>query len=716
MRMRQIIPKQLGYCSIIVIQGGNNAALLQYHSICSADLVLVLDARNELQRILPVTVPLHVKAFALGQGHTAKTLAVGASSSIQRCINNTAGMDAEAGLGQWRGMGCLATNILLDSLEMKEFLNETLLDFLMQAAGGVLEHVTIIGKGSVAGGTASSGLLQTIAAIEMAVTERSNAIVEVELELTGSISYAGCGPRVHKNAASGIVDALAFDTSPDQHAMTIRSMRLKNLPPVGNDREARNRFMLEVEQALQCAKVRDILYQKAPNNSLSGPLGNVTVCQSGHFTPLHPRFQICRDIAPDYCRRLQQILLENKPQPSLVQRLVLNTHRQDVPCEDLQSITERIETSDPNEIIAVVALPMASLSVSVDVALTSGDTLRLSDAHAIWASAPSTLAEIRKRLILQSTCIQLLEQEIGRLESQLADVEYDRLVLSKRLLRMIARRQNDSFLSRLKRSTFGSNHEQDLFVPLARQFRTVSDNVRQYEVELNAIKHVLRLLEAERKNLVSNISSIIVRLDALSPRGQREHTEPTVVAKPLDAILTDLWESNREMDNDTLAKILLRAVDHVTLHGLAFITESESGQLEVIAARIAHRQFAAIGPPWGGKAKLLDGLEIVVLPPVTQETATMLDRLIRKCNPACTVIVAERMPASLNCVTLYINPVTDLKNDIFTQYLRRNLLDAYQDKNRDMYFPSGTAGLDQLGISIDGEVKFHDDKTAQERC
>ena len=100
----------------------------------------------------------------------------------------------------------------------------------MRASGGVLDHVRIVGKGSVAGGTASAGLLLTTAALEKAIIDWSNATVEVELDLIGGISYAGLGPRVHKNTAAGVVEALAYVTSRSQHNRAIRGARFIELP------------------------------------------------------------------------------------------------------------------------------------------------------------------------------------------------------------------------------------------------------------------------------------------------------------------------------------------------------------------------------------------------------------------------------------------------------------------------------------------------------
>jgi len=94
-----------------------------------------------------------------------------------------------------------------------------------------------------------------------------------------------------------------------------------------------------------------------------------------------------------------------------------------------------------------------------------------------------------------------------------------------------------------------------------------------------------------------------------------------------------------------------------------------------------------------------------VLPPLGAENADKLRQMIHHLKPACTVTVAERMPASLNCVTFNISPVANLQ-DVLPNYLRRNVADAYQDRNREMYFPFGTSALADYGFPVNGQVEF----------
>ncbi|MCY2987512.1 MAG: hypothetical protein NTY19_06570 [Planctomycetota bacterium] len=190
------------------------------------------------------------------------------------------------------------------------------------------------------------------------------------------------------------------------------------------------------------------------------------------------------------------------------------------------------------------------------------------------------------------------------------------------------------------RAVLGLDQKQDTLAAHLREVRTANDQVQQFESELAALKHALRQVQVERDHLVAQFNAIIGRLEALVPRGQRQQAEPTVVAKQIDIVFPDLWHIDDQAGDEQRSKLLLRAVDHVTLHGLALITGASSARLELIAAQIANRHFVTVTPPWGGKPRLQDGLEVHVLPPLRPENADKLRQMIHELKPGCTVTVA----------------------------------------------------------------------------
>lgn len=701
-----------GHCGILVLPGGNNAAMLQYQPLLDHEVVIPIDAPNELAHNLPNPLPATVKAFPLGQGHTAKTLAARASPSIQDCISNAAGMDAEAGLGQLRAVGFLAARRLLRSRDMRRFLRQGLFDTLVQRCGGIPDHIVIEGKGSLAGGTASAIVFLVAFALARALLKTSDSTISVTLTLTGGLTYSGCGRRVHTNTAAAIVDALGFALR-RHHPRMICSLRLMELPPVGTDCETRARHMLEVEQAVQVETLRKILDQNAPNNSLNGPLGNVTLWQSGYFEPLHPRFHVARDIAPEFCRDLRQAIAESKPDPSSVERLPLTVRSEQLPREDLETLAERIPISDPDELLATATLPGEKLHLTVNAVLRSGEVLSLSEPQTAWSISPSTLREARERLIVQLSCIDATRSEIARLQAELTQADDQCQLAEHEFARAVRKLQRRGLWSWLRRALLGADQRPPHLGALVRDVRATSDQVRQLQSVLAAFKNALRQVEIERDYIVLRIKTIIDRLDALVPRSHGQHEQTTVVARHIDTVLKELWRIDDRVTDDQVAKLLLRAVARVTMHGLAIIVGAESGRLEAIANQIAHCRFAAETPPWAGKPRLQEGLQVHVLPPVAPETADKLKEMIHELSPNSTIAVAEQMPASINCVTLRITTV-DHVQEVLPNYLRRNLLEAYYDKHRDMYFPFGTSALDESGIAIDGHVRFRKTNQADE--
>jgi len=343
---------------------------------------------------------------------------------------------------------------------------------------------------------------------------------------------------------------------------------------------------------------------------------------------------------------------------------------------------------------------------TVEAILANGEAIHLSDAPAVWAILPSTTAQVRERLILQNTCLHLLDQEIAAQETRFAGNEQQ----VGRLARQIARTATAS-----RHPTFGTRLR-DLFSPptaLADQLaidagllRRAVDQQQQLKGELDALQTARKLVESERDFTVRRLSTMAACLESAVPRGQQHRVQPTVVAKPLDSVFADLCALPLHPDDDALSRFLLRSVAYVTEPGLAAITAADPPRLDTIAFKIV-RHEATTTPPWGGRSRPLDGWVIHVLPPLAPETADKLQALIRAQGCRAPVVVAERMPASLNCTTLFFTPVTDLKDDIFTQFIQSNLKAAYDDRHRPIIFPGGTAALDELGITVEDRVIFH---------
>ncbi|MCC7086553.1 MAG: hypothetical protein IT427_16260 [Pirellulales bacterium] len=691
--------KKRTHLRILILQGGNNAQLARYGRMCRADLVIVLDVEKELQSLSDSLHQPNIKLCILGQGHTARTLAKRASKALQAVIQNVAGMNAETGLGQLRPLGRLATEEFLASHQMQSFLKGELLDILIQISGGTIKSVRFIAAGSVAGGTASGGLQLTVDAFARAILETCSVVAHVEFHITGSLSYANLGgARVHWNGAAGIAEIINYVTSPSQHPRNIRSAFLAELPPCGEDRQQRTRYMLEFEQAIQSQSVTDILDGDAPNYSVNGPLGNITLCRSGHFAPLHPIHHVARDIAPGYCRTLRQAHKDCRPQPSLIQRLELNTDRQPLPREDLDGIVARAAYVDAAELIADIASPAFRYTVTVDATLATTEVLRLSNAHAVWAIAPLTVAEARARLIQQVTSLHILDAEIANRNAELAQIEHHRHALTRTMMKRIRDRQRPGILTRFRQLLTGQKPSNDAITVDASHLRALTDHVEQRTSEVEALLSARAQVASEYEYLMTRLTTIATQLDSLVPRSRPRQLEPTVIPKSIDAVFPELLQLPEDASDEHLANILVSSVHQVTVAGLAAITSAQPPRIETIGSRIASLQ-CDFTPPWGGEPVKLVERQIHVLPPVALDTADKLMKIIQDQSPHTTVVVANEMSASLNAVTLFIASVTNM-SDVFTTYLTHNVRLASLDPNPGLYFLNGTDFLKGLAVDF----------------
>ena len=229
----------------------------------------------------------------------------------------------------------------------------------------------------------------------------------------------------------------------------------------------------------------------------------------------------------------------------------------------------------------------------------------------------------------------------------------------------------------------------DRLAAAVQQLRSLADQLHGATSDLQALQQAHKVVAAERDHLAGRLNALIVRLDALVPRADQQRTDATVVAKPLDAVFVELLALAPQATENETSKVLIPAVDYVTARGLAEITAATPPRLEAVAANIANHR-GVMSPPWGGKPRMLDGHVIHVLPPLSPENGDKVTEMIKAHDPDSTVAVAPQMPASLNCTTLFIATVADL-DEVFTQYLKSGLLDAYNDPRREMIFAEGTA-------------------------
>lgn len=713
--MRRNIKNASQPLTVLLIQGGSNLAIVKHATLWPTGLVIGIDVPNEIERVLPAPLPDHFYPFPLAPGHTAQTLAKNADARTREAISNLAAMNAAFGLGQWRGIGVLAMDRLLKSPEMKRFLNETLLDTLVQMSGGVLEHVQIIAKGGVSGGTASAAILQMARSLADAVTCRTGATVAVSVELIGPTSFVGLGPRVWKNAAAGVVDAVAYATEKDHHEREVRLLTLVELPPVGRDRATRDRLMLEVEQAKQCPEVRRILDTAAPNQALDTPFGNVKVWQVDHFHALDPRFDLAPDIAGPYADEIRKVASDVRPQTGLVTGVTLKEERADLPRASIVTIVACAQTSRPEQLIDAIVEPGFTSTVAIAASLRSGETLSLDDAATIWASPPNTSGEARRRLILQQSLLSTLDHEESVAKGRLEQLTREWAFLEQQVRKAAAALRPPSLLSRIRYATASPAQRVERLRSLATNLRNAVDRTHQVSAQIVGLQRARQQVANETEQLRASLERIAIRLDASVPHSERRRNNPLVIPKDIDQVYPVLCQLQGDVDDASLYHILVAAVSTVTLAGLAKITAAEPTRLDIVARHIADgSSLAAAGPPWGGQPRPLNGLRIHVIPPSAPEIAEKLQRLIHDRDSHCHVAVAEQMPASINCLTLHVHNVQDFGEDVLTKLLRRSLQDACEDPNNQMFFPFGLNALKQLGISINDHVRLAADVGGQE--
>ncbi len=136
-------------------------------------------------------------------------------------------------MGQRGGLGALGIRPKLDTPEFEQIL-DWLRTRCIQHNGGILSALSIAQLGSISGGTNSESFMESgLRFVELG--ESLNLPVELDLQVTDSITFTGLGCNVHSNCAVALQDLnkLVLNTNQKPGSRIVVNARVATLPPVG---------------------------------------------------------------------------------------------------------------------------------------------------------------------------------------------------------------------------------------------------------------------------------------------------------------------------------------------------------------------------------------------------------------------------------------------------------------------------------------------------
>jgi hypothetical protein len=245
------------------------------------------------------------------------------------------------------------------------------------------------------------------------------------------------------------------------------------------------------------------------------------------------------------------------------------------------------------------------------------------------------------------------------------------------------------------------------FEQIAARVRRFNDALLELRARLAAYRAAASIVSSERRHLEQHVAAILGVLHDFRSRGSREQREPYLTAKDASAVWADLWRIGNSGAEQR--KILLSAVEYVTVEGLSEIVGANPRRIDAVAAKIAWEAPPGQGPGWGGQPCKDSAHVLFVLPPVAPGVQEKLRQLMENYQAEATVAFADTAIAGANVLKYSLRKINSVK-ELFPGVLRRHLAEGASSDAALLIHPEGTKHLGDMGISVvDGEAIFDDD-------
>ncbi len=698
--------RRKGHVNVAIFQGTSQLILLYFLFLFDVDAVVVFDNEGELapyRKRLAGKGNIHF--FGLGEGETAMTLLLDGTPEAAACLETMANMSAADGMGQTRLFGHAGTQQKVSSAQFGRFCRK-LGDELDKLTGGNLRQINFSVFIGLCGGTGTA-VLALIMAIVGAILAWRRVRVHTSIVPLGLKTFLDLGDeQLELTAAASLSDLTAYTIDHNIDPLETRSLELMELPPTGDDQDARNKYLLAVTQAIRADSVQVNLARVAPNHSRKSEYGNVTL-RHFQFSRFVPPEQVAAEVVPVYLAAIEWTRRQLFPNPSLIESLRPGQGHIPLSREPVESIIATAVGRTFDELNNGLCRPSVRHVVGLQVELVSGDTYELTSYSTTVATAPETLSEVERLLIEQTSLRHLLQQEILLLEMEVADLEDQIDVVKRRLWRRHRALLGIGWWNWL----FGwlGSYEARLarVAETSVQLRDLSDQWHLKSAELAAFRQSLAEVEKALEFRLSRLKAIAEALVAHRQRGKKIEREQLVVVANIDTVWPLIDQLDQLSHQEQLQQICCGA-QGATIAGLAHMCGVTQAELEVIAQSLANKQFETEGPHWAGVPRLDQGEQLLILPQVVPDVQEKLTHLIRVHDERLKVHFADHAAAGLAVVLVSLHRVRSAE-ELFVGQLRPALAAAFNHRHPQLYFPLGTSSVPKLGIVIDasGQVEFH---------
>ena len=633
------IAKPSKHVAIIDVLGGGDALNTVFYNIRNAATATILtDVHSELQKHQPDVeqIPSHI-LFPLSERETTTSLLdqhYGASNSVHEIIGSALSVE---GMGARGGIGAMAGMERIQSRDFDELVT-TLLDKVIQATGGDLEHVWLRFFGSGAGGTNS--LLMGLLARALGNRLKSyKATIKISFFVTDSIAYTGLGQNIHKNHAYClfVLQELLTNKSHDDSNKIVYELRVIGMPPTGTAVELRQELKLLDRQSWFCSEMQRYLQVTGPNKALESRFGNIVHTSTDFFRPI-PREIIASGVSSEYYFEILQTLNSIASERDMISQIEPNHETVTLERTSVPSIVASAGSLSATEMLDAITRPGAVHRFEFAVIDRLGQEFVCDRIADHFVEPPRTLKEAHRNATIVETIRAAIDDENLILAD---DIQWLEGQIDKKSVHCKKR------FERLARTRYLKGHLERNAITLGNSLRQLCDELGEKQAMQEELVKSLRSLELELAAQEKRLRQIAQCLDIYRSKGKASNLQGLFYFRGCNEAFSDLL-SIPGLDDDRRILLLAAQASSVSIEGLRFILDAENNNAEELALKAigdAHIQGA-----WPGAIRQLTAKTIYVLPPTSKALAGILRARIRELSPNSQVFVADSCDCGINVV------------------------------------------------------------------
>lgn len=625
---------------IMYFGGGHGLDTLLFALANPSAAVIAADVRAELQKRMRILTHIqHYRTISLIESETANSLITSAYPQDTSILKRIGNCSAQKGMGQRGGLGALGITPKLMSAEFDEIC-DWLRSRCIQQRGGVLPGLSIAEFGSISGGANSISHLVS-AAILVGLGESLDLPVELDLQVTDSVTFTGLGSNVHINCAVALntLNEFVLNTNQKPGSRVVVNARIATLPPVGNDQQLRQELNLLDKQAWFATELQDAMVMIGPNAALSGRYGNITHSSTDFFRSI-PKKQVAGQIAAGYHEEMELAMERIQPTPHLLTHLDLRPNEVALARPSIEDLVDRVDSLDADGFVKGCEAQACETDFTItahDIKDRQYDCERLPD-H--FTGIPETLTEAIDDVILIETIRDQLVLEEAENKAELHEVADKIDKVRDKCSRQFKRTQQARFnVARQRRK----------LQEFATLLRDLSDNKRNCEQLAKELDKCVGMATELKEQKHAKLSEVLKVLDDHRAKGKDAkdpglfYYAPTNTAFP---VVFKLPSCDRQLQQFFLAS---QAVA-VTESGVKYILGANSSDVEELSD-------ICIGPAttpgaWLAAIEREPHHTFVVLPPMSNALADSLRKAIAAKAATWKVFVADSCSSGINIVRI----------------------------------------------------------------